>query len=111
MAKIEQHGQKFAISLGGNTPLLERLGGDASPHRSAGEGSGWDGGASRPGEPGWEGREKKARGGRKKFPHNGKQFRGFFHTMETCFRNFSIQWKRVSGTFPHNGSIFRAGFP
>ena len=29
------------------------------------------------------------------FPHNGKQFPGFFHTMEACFGHFSTQWKRV----------------
>ena len=31
--------------------------------------------------------------------------------METCFKNFSIQWKHVSGTFPHNGNMIRVGFP
>ena len=49
--------------------------------------------------------------GRKKFPHNGNMFPGFFHTMERCFAKFSTQWKHVSGTFPHNGNMFRAGFP
>ena len=43
---------------------------------------------------GWEA-EKKAGGGEKSFPHNGNQFRGFFHTMEACFGHFSTQWKRV----------------
>ena len=27
-----------------------------------------------------------------------------FHTMESSFRGFSTQWKRVSRNFPHNGS-------
>ena len=30
--------------------------------------------------------------------------------MERCFAKFSTQWKHVSGTFPHNGSMFRALF-
>ena len=31
--------------------------------------------------------------------------------MERCSADFSTQWKRVLGTFPHNGNMFRAGFP
>ena len=42
------------------------------------------------------GSKRGARGGRRGFPHNGKQFRGFFHTMEPCFGKFSTQWKHVS---------------
>ena len=33
------------------------------------------------------------------FPHNGKVFREFFHTMEACFGMFSTQWKDVSRGF------------
>ena len=73
---------------GGGTAPRERLGGDALPHRSAGEGTGWEGGASRPGEPGGEGRKRRREGGEKGF-----------HTMEACFGRFSTQWKDVSGRF------------
>ena len=30
-----------------------------------------------------------------RFPHNGRKFRHFFHTMETCFTKISTQWKEV----------------
>jgi len=40
------------------------------------------------------------------FPHNGKVFRRFFHTMEEGFGQFSTQWKHVSGHYHPIGTRF-----
>ena len=40
------------------------------------------------------------------FPMFFRQPNSLSPSAETCFGKFSIQWKHVSGTFPHNGKLF-----